>query len=75
MLNTQELIEYAISLPIEERANIVDSLLKSINRPNKAIDKKWINIAKKRLDDLRTGKVQAIPGDIVFNKVKELFEK
>jgi len=75
MLNTQELIEHAISLPIEERANIVDSLLKSINRPNKEIDKKWINIAKKRLDDLRTGKVQAIPGDIVFNKVKELFGK
>ncbi len=73
MRNTQQLIDQAISLPVEERANIVDSLLRSLNRPNEEIDKQWFEVAKKRLNDLRSGKVKAIPGTEVFKKVKERF--
>ncbi len=69
-MKTKELIAEAISLPIEERAIVVDSILKSLNPTQSNIDQKWIIIAKKRLSELRSGEVQAIPGEEVFNKIR-----
>jgi len=75
MPTTKKLIDEALSLPVEERALIADSLLKSLNTPDPAIDKKWIKIAKRRLEELRSGKVRPIPGNEVFNRVHERFSK
>lgn len=71
----KKLIDEALSLPVEERATIVDFLLKSLNTPDPAIDKKWIKIAKKRLTELRSGKVKPVPGNEVFEKVSARFAK
>lgn len=75
MPSTKKLIDEALSLPVEERAFIADSLLKSLNMPDEAIDKKWIEVAKRRLHELKSGKVQGIPGEEVFAKVRERFSK
>ena len=75
MLSTKELIEGAISLPVEERAIVLDSLLRSLNPPNEEIDQKWLVVAKRRLQELRSGKTKAIPGDEVFAKVWKRFSK
>ena len=61
-MNTKELINDAVSLPVEERVLVVDSLLRSLNKPESDIDKKWAVVAKQRLADLRSGSVQSIPG-------------
>ncbi|MBI4962669.1 MAG: addiction module protein [Desulfomonile tiedjei] len=68
-MTTRKLIEEALSLPVEERALIADSLLRSLNAPNTAIDAKWTEVAKRRLQELRSGKVKAIPGDEVFSEI------
>ena len=68
-MNTKQLIDEAVSLPVEERALVVDSLLPSLNQPESEIDKKWAKEAKRRLSELRSGRVDAIPGDEVFRKV------
>jgi putative addiction module component (TIGR02574 family) len=73
-MNTKQLIDEAVSLPVEERAFVVDSLLRSLNQPESEIDKKWAAEANRRLAELRTGKVQAIPGDEVFAKVWKRFD-
>jgi putative addiction module component (TIGR02574 family) len=73
-MNTKQLIDEAVSLPVEERAFVVDSLLRTLNQPDSEIDKKWAVEAKRRLAELRSGKVQAIPGDEVFAKVWKRFE-
>lgn len=75
MLTTKELISEATSLPVEERAIVVDLLLRSLNPPSEDIDRKWAMVAKYRLEELRSGKVMAIPGDEVFAKVWKRFSK
>jgi len=75
MGKTQDLIDEAISLPIEERALLVDSLLRSMNPLNEKNDQKWALEAKRRLEELRLGKVKPIPGEEVFEKIWKRFEK
>jgi len=72
-MKTADLVAEAISLPVEERARVVDSILQSLNPPDKNIDTKWAEVARRRLEELRTGKVQAVPGDEVFQKVWNRF--
>jgi len=69
MMTTKKLVEEALSLPVEQRALLADSLLRSLNPPNRAIDDKWTEVARKRLRDLRSGKVEPIPGDEVFAEI------
>jgi putative addiction module component (TIGR02574 family) len=73
-MNTKQLIDEAVLLPVEERAFVVDSLLRSLNQPESEIDKKWAAEANRRLAELRSGKVQSIPGDEFFVKVWKRFE-
>lgn len=73
MMTTRKLIEQALSLPVEERALIADSLLRSLNAPDTAIDTKWTEVAKRRLQELRSGKAKPIPGDEVFSEVFKRF--
>jgi len=68
-MDTKELITKIISLPVDDRAMIADTILKSLNSPESVIDKKWIATAKRRAIELSSGKVKAIPGDEVFNKI------
>ncbi len=68
-MKTKDLIDEVLSLPIEQRAMIADSLLKSLNPPQPEIDQKWAKIAKQRLDELRSGEVAAVPGKVLFEKI------
>ena len=68
-MKTKKLIEEALSLPVEERVLIADTLLKSLNMPDTNIDAKWAEVAKRRLRELRSGKVKPIPGDEVFLEI------
>jgi len=73
MLGTKEIVKEAESLPVEERAIVIDSLLQTLNSTTREIDQKWIKVAKRRLAELRSGQVQPVPGDEVFAKIKERF--
>lgn len=75
MADVKEIIREAESLPVEQRAELVDSLLRSLSPTDGAIDRKWMVVAKRRLEDLRSGKVKAIPADLVFAEVRNLFAK
>ena len=74
-MNTKNLIAEAVSLPVEERALIVDSLLRSLNQPESEIDKKWAIVAQRRLAEMKAGAVKAVPGQEVFDKVWKRFDK
>ena len=74
-MKTKELIAEAVSLPVEERALLVDYLLISLNAPEPAIDKKWIAVAQERLQQLRAGEVRAQPANEVFKKIAARFQQ
>ena len=73
MPSTVEIIHEAESLPVEERTVVVDSLLRSLNPPDPEIDQKWAAVAKRRREELRSGRVKPIPGEEVFAKIRQRF--
>lgn len=75
MHGMKEIIQEAVSLPVEERAIVVDSLLRTLNPPSVEIDAEWVKVAKQRLAELRSGRVKPVPGNEVFAKIRERFEK
>ena len=75
MHGIKEIIEEAESLPVEERILVIESLLRTLNPPTDEIDAEWANVAMRRLAEIRSGRVRGIPGNEVFAKIRERFEK
>ncbi len=75
MINTDELITEAISLPIESRIMLVNKLLESLNPSEKEIDALWAEEAEERIADIRSGKEKTIPGEEVFKEIREKYNK
>lgn len=73
-MKIKDLIAEAVSLPVEDRVLVLDSLLKSLNSPERDIDAKWVSLAKQRLYQLRSGEAEAIPADKVFQKILNNFD-
>lgn len=74
-MKTAELIDEVASLPVEERARVVDTLLRSLNAPESAIDSAWMEVAQSRLDELRAGRGATVPGDAVFERIRQRYER
>jgi len=74
-MNTQQLIHEAISLTEEERALVVDALLSSLDQPDPAVDKSWGVVAQRRWAEIKSGKVEPVPGEQVFERIWKRFGK
>jgi putative addiction module component (TIGR02574 family) len=70
-MKASDLMTEAVSLPVEERALLVDSLLQTLNPVDEANTAAWLAVARRRLDDLDSGRVEAIPGEEVFERVRQ----
>ena len=68
-MKTTDLIDEAVSLPLEERAKMVDTLLESMNPPDEDASAAWIELARHRLAELRSGTVASVPGETVFSRI------
>jgi len=69
------LVDEASVLPVEERIFVVDSLLRTLNSINDDIDEAWGAVAERRREELRSGRVQGIPAEEVFEEARKLVEK
>ena len=74
-MNAKQLIDEAVSLPVEERTLVVDSLLKSFNLTSAHFDEQWLTVARTRLREMRTGDVKPVPGEDVFSRIWNKREK
>jgi hypothetical protein len=58
----EKLAEEAMSLPTESRARLADLLVESLDADELGhIDRLWLAEAKRRRDEIRTGRVEAVP--------------
>ena len=55
-MSSQEIIQNALKLSPQEKLLVVDSLLKSLDEPDKEIEKIWVEESEKRLQLFRQGK-------------------
>jgi hypothetical protein len=68
---TEQLAEQAMCLPAESRARLADLLVESLDADDLGrIDRLWLAEAKRRRDDVRSGRVRSIPGDEALQKVR-----
>ena len=69
------LLDEAVSLPVEERAHLVDCLLQTLNPPDATHAAAWAAVAHRRLGELRSGKVAPITGETVFARIQQRYKK
>jgi len=72
-MKTEDLLREIESLPVEERARVADSVLKTLNPTESEIDKKWAEVAKRRLDEIKAGTVKLVSGQDVFDEIWKRF--
>jgi len=69
---TKQILEKALVLPAAERADLVESLLASLDQPDARIDELWAKEAEDRLADFEAGQTKAYPADEVFQEFPDL---
>ena len=75
MQSIEQLTEELLSLPSASRAPLADKLVESLEfDTDSAIQAAWATEAKKRRNEIRSGSVEAIPGDEALAQVRRLLE-
>ena len=68
----EQLAEQAMNLPSESRAKLADLLVESLDADELGrIEQMWVMEAKRRRDEVRSGKVKSIPGAVGLRKVRD----
>jgi putative addiction module component (TIGR02574 family) len=66
-----QLLQQALALPPEERAELVDRLLTSLDSPpNRQIDELWAKEAEDRLDAFEKGEMKTVPAKQAFERIR-----
>lgn len=74
-MSRDEIIREAAELPVEERALVIDSLLRTLNPTDPQIDREWVATAKRRLAEIRSGAVRPTLGSEVLGRIRDRFAK
>jgi putative addiction module component (TIGR02574 family) len=65
----EDLAAQALSLPPEDRAELVERLLASFE-PRLSAQAAWMSLAQLRRDDVKSGKTAMVPGDEAFARAR-----
>lgn len=75
MAKKEDLLRTALHLPPEERADLAHRLWESLeDQPEddpSVVEAEWEAEILRRVDELRTGKVKGIPGDVVLARLRD----
>ncbi len=74
--SVERLAEQALKLPGESRARLADLLVESLDADALGrIDQLWTAEAKRRRDEVRSGRVKTVAGDQVRRRVRNLLKR
>lgn len=72
-MNLQKIEAEALHLSREERSQLIQRLVLSLDSPSEdELKSDWINEAKRRADDIDSGSVKTIAGSDVMEKARAL---
>jgi len=65
--NAQQLLKDALTLPLKDRATLVDDILASLDQPDEQIDSLWRKEIDDRIAAYHAGKIRAVPIEEVLS--------
>ena len=70
-----EVLEKALTLSTQERGLIIDRLIESLDEgpAEEGVEAAWADEIKRRVDDIRSGRVELIPGEQVLRDLAKEF--
>jgi putative addiction module component (TIGR02574 family) len=72
-MTPNQVIEEARHWPREQVVEVVDRLTSALHTDvEPEIEDAWKQETRRRLAELESGKVQAIPGDVVSNRIRKI---
>ncbi|WP_434735319.1 addiction module protein [Accumulibacter sp.] len=76
ILTVEQIAEEALALPSEARALLADRLVESLDPAEDGyVQQLWGTEACRRRDDVRSGRVETIPGDEALERVRRMFAR
>lgn len=70
--NSEQVLKQALALPAQERAELVEQLLATLQTPpDPHLDELWAREAEDRLDAYDRGELKAVPAEEVFSRIKQ----
>ncbi len=71
-LTTEQLLDAVLALPAEERFEVAEALLASLQPADQSpLDESWREVIRRRSAELRSGQVRGIPWDEVKRRARE----
>jgi hypothetical protein len=72
-MTLDQIVKESRQLPREQLVELVDRLTFELHEePDPSHDAAWAEVVQRRLDEIRTGKVKAVPGEEVMAKARKL---
>jgi putative addiction module component (TIGR02574 family) len=72
-MTLDQIVEEASHLPREQVAEVVDRLTSGLNTDvEPEIEESWKRETRRRLAELESGKVQAVPGEVVSHRIQKI---
>ncbi|NIM18535.1 MAG: addiction module protein [Candidatus Aminicenantes bacterium] len=70
--SSEEVTAQAMALPPDARALLADRLLNSLDSPGREeIDRLWAEEAERRVQQIKNGEVELLPGEEVFEEIRK----
>jgi putative addiction module component (TIGR02574 family) len=71
--NVKDLAKAVVQLPANERAFLAEELLASLD--DAELEKSWTEEAKRRRDDVRSGRVKPVEADDVYRRIDAILNE
>jgi putative addiction module component (TIGR02574 family) len=67
-----EVLEKALSLSTQDRGLLIDRLIASLDEEpaEEGVEAAWDDEIKRRIEDIRSGRVKTVPGEEVLGRLK-----
>ena len=70
MTTTDNILKEALTLGPSEKAQLIDKLISTLDKPDKEIDELWAKEAEDRIDAYDQGKLKAVSLEKVLQKYR-----